>query len=130
MCTYVSFVNDCKKSFISDCKSDAANCKFHQHLQSTLTAIQLTVTRGSVLVGGEWKRYTGKPEPEQDTEQKETVAVLLKQKEQLEDRFHELEDQLMKQKKDSSAYQFQAELPSVPMASHRKNFETDPGVMR
>ena len=38
MCTYVSFV--------TDCKSDTTNCKFHQPLQSTLTAIQLTITRG------------------------------------------------------------------------------------
>ena len=38
MCTNVSF--------ITDCKSDDSDCKFRQPLQSRLTAIRLTVTRG------------------------------------------------------------------------------------
>ena len=52
-------VSVCKvKSFVTNCKSDTTDSKFHQHLQLTLTTIQLTVTRGGVLVGGVNENFT------------------------------------------------------------------------
>ena len=45
----VSFVTECK-SYTSDCKSDNRACKCCQPLQLRFTAIQLTVTRGGLLV--------------------------------------------------------------------------------
>ena len=57
MCTYVS-LSLTVKSFITNCKSDDSTCKFHQPLQSRLTAIQLTVTRGGVLGEGAIENVT------------------------------------------------------------------------
>ena len=82
----VSFMTNCK-SYATNCKSDTADYNFCQNLQLVevaINAIQLTITRGGqlksnpvhpwgdwkqkililygprgVLVGGDWKRFTG-----------------------------------------------------------------------
>ena len=47
----VSFMTDCK-SYTTDGKSDTADCKFRQNVQSVtvaINAIRLTITRGGVI---------------------------------------------------------------------------------
>ena len=41
------------KCVVTNCKGDATDCKFHQPSQLTITTIQLTITRGNILVGGD-----------------------------------------------------------------------------